>query len=110
MKNKLIKFAIVFFLFQFSLMNSQGQSPSPYYPKTPASPNAAELGKFGAVPVSDYTGLPNIDIPLYNFQCGNYKYPLARLQRVPNHFYSSPTSIPPRAAIPSTPSSIHHPS
>ena len=72
MRNILIKFTGIFIFMQILIPLMQGQTPSPYYPKTPASPNAAELGKFGAVPVSYYTGLPNIDIPLYNFQCGNY--------------------------------------
>jgi YD repeat-containing protein len=31
----------------------------------PPSPNAASLGKFGDMPVSTYTGLPNVSVPLY---------------------------------------------
>ena len=31
----------------------------------PATPQAAALGKYGNVPVSHYTGIPNISIPLY---------------------------------------------
>ena len=31
----------------------------------PATPQAASLGKYGNVPVSHYTGVPNIGIPLY---------------------------------------------
>ena len=30
----------------------------------PSSPNAAALGKFGDVPVSAYTGVPNISVPI----------------------------------------------
>jgi hypothetical protein len=32
---------------------------------TVPSPTAASLGKFGDVPVSFYTGVPNISIPLF---------------------------------------------
>ena len=31
----------------------------------PATPQAASLGKYGNVPVSHYTGVPNIGVPLY---------------------------------------------
>lgn len=34
----------------------------------PPSPESASLGKFDAIPVSHYTGLPNIGIPLYTIQ------------------------------------------
>ena len=40
-----------------------------YTPKIiPPSPNAASLGKYGEIPVSYYTGLPNISIPIYDIQ------------------------------------------
>ncbi|MCX6248503.1 MAG: hypothetical protein NTW10_12320 [Bacteroidetes bacterium] len=77
MKTKLLTLSIICILLQVPASSVQGQSPSPYFPKTPASPNAAELGKFGAVPVSYYSGLPNIDIPLYKFQCGNFTLPIS---------------------------------
>ena len=34
----------------------------------PPSPEASSLGKFGEVPVSYYTGVPNIGIPIYTIQ------------------------------------------
>jgi YD repeat-containing protein len=37
----------------------------------PPTPNAAELGKYGNVPVSLFTGTPNISIPLVEFK-GNF--------------------------------------
>ncbi|MBW8683892.1 hypothetical protein [Chitinophaga rhizophila] len=35
---------------------------------TPPSPNASSLGKFGDVPVSMATGIPQINVPIYNFK------------------------------------------
>ncbi|WP_345954236.1 DUF5977 domain-containing protein [Mucilaginibacter sp. PAMB04168] len=34
----------------------------------PTSPNAAGLGEYGNIPISLYTGLPNISIPLWNLK------------------------------------------
>jgi hypothetical protein len=42
-----------------------------------ASPNAASLGKYGDIPVSYHTGLPNIDIPIYTVESGSLKLPIS---------------------------------
>ena len=42
-----------------------------------ASPNAASLGKYGDIPVSYNTGIPNISIPLYAAESGNLKLPIS---------------------------------
>ncbi|MGH2564407.1 MAG: hypothetical protein ACRDE5_07840, partial [Ginsengibacter sp.] len=42
-----------------------------------ASPNAASLGKYGDIPVSYHTGLPNIDIPVYTVESGSLKLPIS---------------------------------
>ncbi|PQV56489.1 YD repeat-containing protein [Sediminibacterium magnilacihabitans] len=41
-----------------------------------ASPNAASLGKYGDIPVSYHTGVPNINIPLYTVSYGPLKLPI----------------------------------
>lgn len=41
-----------------------------------ASPEAGTLGTFGTVPVSHYTGVPDISIPLYDVKVGNFTLPL----------------------------------
>lgn len=46
-------------------------------PITIASPNAASLGQYGEVPVSLFTGLPSVDIPLYTFTEGNLQVPIS---------------------------------
>ena len=40
-------------------------------PKTfPVAPNAYEFMKYGEIPVSKYTGVPNISIPIYTIEAG----------------------------------------
>lgn len=41
------------------------------------SPDAAALGKFVEVPVSNYSGLPKIDIPIYEFKVKDQVVPLS---------------------------------
>lgn len=50
-----------------------GQSQIPYDIPTP---NTASLGKYGFVPVSLYTGVPDISIPLYDLTVRNVTLPL----------------------------------
>lgn len=40
------------------------------------SPNAAELGKYGKIPVSYFNGLPNINIPLTELRAKGYTLPI----------------------------------
>ena len=40
------------------------------------SPNAAELGKYGKIPVSYFNGLPNISIPLTELKAKGYTLPI----------------------------------
>ncbi len=44
---------------------------------TPPSPNASSLGKFGEMPVSLYTGIPNISVPLYTARSGDLELPIS---------------------------------
>ena len=41
------------------------------------SPNASSLGKFVDMPVSLFTGIPNINIPLYEIKEGNFSMPIS---------------------------------
>lgn len=43
---------------------------------TPPSPNASSLGKYGEIPVSLYTGIPNINIPIHKFKSRNLELPI----------------------------------
>ncbi len=53
--------------FQFSHLPSIG---------TP-SPNAASLGVYANYPVGNFTGVPEINIPLYEINEGGYKLPIS---------------------------------
>lgn len=43
----------------------------------PASPDAAAIDKFGNIPVSYETGVPDISIPIYSIKCGNLSWPVS---------------------------------
>ena len=40
------------------------------------SPDIASLGTYGSVPVSLFTGTPDISVPLYDLRVGNYTFPI----------------------------------
>jgi len=42
----------------------------------PPSPTAAGLGAYGDVPVSYYSGTPNISVPLYEIKTNNHRLPI----------------------------------
>ena len=41
------------------------------------SPNAANLGQYGQVPVNYFNGLPEISIPLTTFKAKDYDLPIS---------------------------------
>lgn len=43
----------------------------------PPSPNSASLGKYGEIPVSEFTGVANITIPLYEVVVDDLKVPIS---------------------------------
>ncbi len=45
--------------------------------KNVPSPEIAGLGEYGKVPVSLYTGIPDISVPLYELKTGNFTLPLS---------------------------------
>jgi YD repeat-containing protein len=46
-------------------------------PILPMAPNAASLARFGDIPVSNYTGTPEIDIPIYTIREGPLSVPIS---------------------------------
>lgn len=41
------------------------------------TPNTASLGRFGDVPISYYTGRPNVEIPVYTLKVRDYSLPIS---------------------------------
>lgn len=41
------------------------------------SPDIANLGVYGTIPVSPYTGIPDISVPLYDIRVGDYVLPMS---------------------------------
>ena len=71
----LIVFSIVIPIYG---QQSLGGDDNPSFPKViPPSPNAASLGKYGEVPVSLYTGIPNISVPIYEAKSGSLTVPIS---------------------------------
>jgi len=75
MKISLLKLTSFFILLSFSLI-TRGQSPFQPNVNVP-SPNASSLGQYGEVPISLFTGVPNIGVPIYTVQEGGYKLPIS---------------------------------
>ena len=59
----------------FMGLTAIGQIPE--ISKSMLSPNAASLGEYGEVPVSPFTGIPKIEIPLTEIEAGNHKLPIS---------------------------------
>ena len=57
-------------------LSIQGYAQAPDILPQVFSPNAAELGKYGKVPVSYFNGLPNISIPLTELKAKDYTLPI----------------------------------
>ena len=74
------KYLILLFVTSFSFAIIAQEGGNPPEPLTisiiPPSPTAASLGKYGAIPVSHYTGTPNISIPIYQVQSGDLQLPI----------------------------------
>jgi len=68
-------------LFVYTLAYSQTYNTTNVFtqaPKiVPLTPEVAGLGKYGDIPVSKYTGIPSIDIPIYTIEVGDLKVPIS---------------------------------
>ena len=56
---------------------AQEQLPAPTDYTVVPTPNAAQMLRFGEVPVNYFNGLPNIEIPLLTFHAKGYDLPLS---------------------------------
>jgi len=72
MKTSIVCFLLIFVaIFRVDAQNSPGLKTV-----VPASPNAAAMGKYGEIPVSMYTGIPDINIPLYSLKGRELEVPI----------------------------------
>ena len=69
-----MKKIILIFLWLLCL-NATAQIPE--MPKSMLSPSAASLGEYGEVPVSPFTGIPQIEIPLCQVKSGHHALPVS---------------------------------
>jgi hypothetical protein len=56
------------------LLNVTRAQPLKSY--VPPAPNAASLGTYGQIPISEYSGVPNIQVPLYTIEADGFKLPV----------------------------------
>lgn len=82
MKYLLTASLTLFLMAHFSVCKTYGQISSEEFAKyktpnpIPPSPNPSSLGKFGNIPVSLYTGVPSISVPLFDVEVGNVTMPI----------------------------------
>lgn len=74
MKKNILKISVFVFLI-INVCKAQTEKDLPNF--TPASPTAAAFQNYIDYPVDLYNGLPNVNIPLYNLQIGNYSLPIS---------------------------------
>ena len=76
MRRKLLLLLVACMSFSgYAQTQDQTQDQCPNLPQV-FSPNAAELGKYGKIPVSYFNGLPNISIPLTELKAKGYTLPI----------------------------------
>ncbi|WP_316812834.1 hypothetical protein [Pedobacter heparinus] len=61
----------------FLILWMRGYSQNQPTPVIPPSPTATGLGKYGDIPVSLYTGIPSVDIPLYEIKTSGLNVPIS---------------------------------
>jgi hypothetical protein len=76
---KVISTAISIIIFAWSSTAQEGfaLSPAQLQSVIPIPPNAASLAKYGDMPVGHYTGVPNIDVPIYVIKSGSLSVPVS---------------------------------
>ncbi len=68
--------AIAFCLICYCLFSKTGHAQIKPAKIIPPSPEAAALGKYGDIPVSYYTGMANVSIPIYTIPLGELSVPI----------------------------------
>ena len=71
------KSLLTLFTLCLSFCLSAQTGPQQLLSVVPPSPTVASLGKYGDIPVSLYTGIPSINIPLYEIKDGSLSLPVS---------------------------------
>lgn len=74
--NLISKKSIIFLFLYVGMGQLVAQNNLPTV-KTPVSPVAASFNVYGEIPVSKYTGIPDISIPLYTIDLGSLQIPIS---------------------------------
>jgi len=80
MKNRFVNFFYVLMLIVYGCLPGFSQEPGVgrYIEQpVPPSPNAASLGKYGDIPVGLYSGVPNINVPIWQITEGDLTIPIS---------------------------------
>jgi len=72
-----MRYLITFIFFALSIGMGHLHAQEAQTDVIPPSPTAAALGKYGDIPVSLYTGIPNISIPLFEIKEGDITVPIS---------------------------------
>lgn len=71
---------LIILIFCLGITSSAGSTNEyqPTLPKiVPVAPNAASLGLYGKMPVSQYNGTANINVPIYDIELSGQKFPIS---------------------------------
>jgi YD repeat-containing protein len=92
---RIILLAVLIFL--LAAIEVKSQSPGNLPRIIPPSPVASAFTIYGDYPVSFNTGIPDIQIPLYNFQCGDIEVPIVLKYHIgsakPNQYLDEMSNI-----------------
>jgi hypothetical protein len=66
-----------FVLFSIMSLNLFGQEQIPMPVNVPLAPNPAALMQYVSLPVSKYSGIPNISIPIYTISQNGFEWPIS---------------------------------
>nr|WP_321374650.1 hypothetical protein [uncultured Bacteroides sp.] len=71
------KYVYILLLIAGTIKAQNVNVPTRSFQVIPKSPMVAQFSKYDELPVSEYTGLPNISVPLYNIEEDDLKIPLS---------------------------------
>lgn len=77
MTAKMLALAVLVCCFYYVNAQSNQNESELVTPVTLPSPNAQALGKFGVIPVSNYTGIASVSLPLFSLKAGKYELPVS---------------------------------